>query len=1393
MTRLVISFFGVCALYNLSVPAALAGPAGAIRQVTLSNTLPGNDDGSTDAIPLRIGGESGINFFGQKFTRVYVNNNGNITFESASETYTPEGLKTGVGQPIIAPFFADVDTRNSSPVMYGNATIGNYQAFVVNYVGVGYYGEHNDKLNSFQIVLLDRSDTGPGNFDIELNYNQILWETGDASGGSNGLGGTSAEAGFSNGLTGDANVYFRLPGSMVNGALIDGGPNALVSNSRNSTTPGRYVFEVRNGTVTIPPPSNGGPLTVTSVDLGTVALGRGIFGSLGISGGTPPYTYPVPAALPSGLTSGAGTLSGIPAQPGRYTVALAVQDAAGTAAAGTIRFNVFGILDAALPPGIPFSPYFASLSVAGGTAPYTYAFSGLPAGLGGNASGAVAGTVTKPGSSSVVVTVTDANGVTVSKTLSLTFSVPPPLSIGAATLAGGMVGQTYSEVLSGASGGAPPYTWSLASGALPDGLSLRGGGNIAGLPSRAGVFSFGVRATDVTGASVVGAATLTIAPIPLTIVAPALPKGLISVEYASQTITATGGVPPYTFTSANTPAGLRLDPNGTLSGFPNASGTFSFMVTATDTAGTAATASLTLTVAPFSIDLVLSGGSVDFQLTTGSVSLPMPQTINVQSSTPTVVIPFSISAGPASADWFTVTPGSSAATPGSLSIALTGKAPQLAAGAYHGTISLGCMPPAPCPTNSQTIAVNLTVKTLPPQLNVQSDLISFSSIPGTAQMLTQPLGLQNAGGGSIGFASVSCGASWCGVTGTPGSIQAGQTATVTVSADPSALTSGYYRTLLTVKASTGTTSIPVTLFVSATPSLSLQPAGQQFLSQAGGVPNGQNPSFLIDVTGSAPVNWSASVLPGASWLSVPTTSGTATASQPGQVTFALDPVVIAALPPQTYYATIRISSTGVVNSPQDFQVVLNVAPAGNVQRPNPSPAGLLFIGSATVAPPPQTVTISTSSVSPVTVQVSAATSDGAKWLSVTPSTGSAQPGNPLLTKVSVDASKLAPGVYTGGVSYAYTGLAVRTVNVTLIVGTTPKPAFVTGLSPKDAAATCAPKLMAAAQTGLVTNFSQPTAWPTPLELRLVDDCGSPVANGQIVAAFTNGDPPLPLTLADGSSGLYSGTWTPRRTAQQTTITMRATAPGFTSVTTQISGSVTPNSAPLLARNSTQHMFNPLAAGALAPGTLVQVSGTGLSSKVMAALPGALPTTLNGTQVLIGGIPAPLSLVSPVSIAAELPFGLTPGMQYQILVSANGALTTPDTVQLSGTSPGLATVTGGLVAAMHLDGSAVTEMAPAAPGETLVMLGAGLGLTDTAVADGAVSPADPLANAVSMPTLTIDGDPAAILFAGLQPGTVGIYQINFTVPASAKNGDLALVLSQDGQPANATVLPVKAKP
>jgi hypothetical protein len=270
MKKAPAGFLSLLALALLFVPATTF--ATAVVPFTLTATLPAADDVSSNPVPLGIDGTSGINFFGQSFTAVYVNDNGNVSFQLPLSQFTPSNLATGVGLPIIAPFFADVDTEGagSGLVTYGNVTYNGRAAFVADWLNVGYFDSNTDKLNSFQLILTDRSDTGgSGNFDIEFNYNQIRWETGDASGGFGGLGGTSAAVGYSNGLSGASDVFYQLSGSLVNGAFLDGGPDSLVANSLNSTTPGRYDFQVRNGQVI---PSTPEPLSIGLFGVGLAVI-----------------------------------------------------------------------------------------------------------------------------------------------------------------------------------------------------------------------------------------------------------------------------------------------------------------------------------------------------------------------------------------------------------------------------------------------------------------------------------------------------------------------------------------------------------------------------------------------------------------------------------------------------------------------------------------------------------------------------------------------------------------------------------------------------------------------------------------------------------------------------------------------------------------------------------------------------------------------------------------------------------------------------------------------------------------------------------------------------------------------------------------------------------------
>lgn len=248
-----MAFRGLLAIFLLS---GMMVQAGAVRDLAgFTTTVYGpNDDGTYPCTGPDVGVPPGtpisvpigfnVNFYGNVFSNLYINNNGNITFDAPLGDFTPFGLVDTKSQ-IIAPFFADVDTRAGNLVTFGNDVVDGHPAFGVNWIDVGYFDSHVDKLNSFQLVLIDRSDRHDGDFDIEFNYDQIQWECGDASGGTNGLGGSSAVAGFSNG-SGLPGTSLQLNGSAIPGKFLDINANGLIHNSLNTNVPGRYIFPIVN-------------------------------------------------------------------------------------------------------------------------------------------------------------------------------------------------------------------------------------------------------------------------------------------------------------------------------------------------------------------------------------------------------------------------------------------------------------------------------------------------------------------------------------------------------------------------------------------------------------------------------------------------------------------------------------------------------------------------------------------------------------------------------------------------------------------------------------------------------------------------------------------------------------------------------------------------------------------------------------------------------------------------------------------------------------------------------------------------------------------------------------------------------------------------------------------
>ncbi len=182
-------------------------------------------------------------------------------------------------------------------------------------------------------------------------------------------------------------------------------------------------------------------------------------------------------------------------------------------------------------------------------------------------------------------------------------SSPAPLAVTTTSLPAGTVNQPYSSTLA-ASGGLTPYSWSVVSGSLPGGLQLNGlTGTISGTPATAGNFTFTVQVADSQSPAATATKPLSIVvnappPVPLNITTTSLPNGRVNVAY-SQTVQATGGTAPYTWSLASgaLPNGLTLNSaTGVISGRPTKKGTYSFVVRVLDSQATPASDTQALTI-----------------------------------------------------------------------------------------------------------------------------------------------------------------------------------------------------------------------------------------------------------------------------------------------------------------------------------------------------------------------------------------------------------------------------------------------------------------------------------------------------------------------------------------------------------------------------------------------------------------------------------------------------------------------------------------------------------------------------------------------------------------------------------------------------------------------------
>jgi uncharacterized protein (TIGR03437 family) len=1054
-----------------------------------------------------------------------------------------------------------------------------------------------------------------------------------------------------------------------------------------------------------------------------------------------------------------------------------------------------------VPSGTVGQPYFGTVSSNGGSGTvWTISAGGLPPGLSlsapensavpkvAGASVQISGTPTQAGTFYFTLQATNGEGagsasfsITINGNGSFSFQTQSPLP-------GGIVGQGYDLSLS-LSGGVAPYSFSISPGTsqtgingFPPGLMINSSATIDGNPTTAGVYFFTINATDYHANSTSMAFMLTIAaPVSITTVSP-LPSGIVGTVYPQTTLAATGGFAPYTFfiSTGAIPAGLSLSPAGLLSGTPTAAGTFTFTVQVTDAYNYGATMQFQVTVAGSTPLLQVSPAALAFAAFTGGDSPPAQMIQIVAAGSTAINFAVTVDAGSA-APWISVTP-SSGVTPGSLTV--TVNPGNMSTATYNATIHI-TVPgnTAQAPIN---VPVTFTVSQASPQLQASPASLSFGARVQTASVQTQVIVLRNSGGGGpINYSTAIAGESpWISVAPATGQTAPNSPVLLQIVVNSQGLAVGNLHDILQITWSGGVINVPISLFVASQGSiLSVGVNGVLFEARQGNG-NGQiqNVSVLNVGDPSTTVNFTASVLSGSDWAILTNASGAATPATPGSFSVSVGGDA-ETVPVGGAYALIQVSDPNALNSPQYVAAVLSIEPASNLPEPHPYPAGVYLTTSTSS----QNVTVFTSSITPANFQTSASTTDGAKWLTVTPASGITSTQTPAPISISANATGLANGVYTGNVNVSENG-QIRSVNVTFLV------TGQTASLEAPRATGCTPSRVTLAGTALSNNFDVPAGWPASLIVLLNDDCGNPVSNGSVVASFSNGDPPLTLA-GDQHTNVYSATWQPSTVIPSMTVTMRAASGALLPATQQFAGAVESNTspAPTLIPGGTLHIFfNVPTADALgnglAPGNIAQVYGTGMASTAQS--PGVVPllNIFDGTFMLIGGVQVPLYYVSTGQLDIQVPFELAANRQYTAIVSANGALTLPETLNIVPVQPGMAANADGSVIAQHGDYSLVTAAHPAAPGEQLMIYLAGMGATNPPVASGAATPLE-LVPANVKPTVSVDGQNAAISYWGLAPGLIGLYQINFTVPSNANAGNLSLVVMQGGLSSNTTTLPV----
>jgi uncharacterized protein (TIGR03437 family) len=196
---------------------------------------------------------------------------------------------------------------------------------------------------------------------------------------------------------------------------------------------------------------------------------------------------------------------------------------------------------------------------------------------------------------------------------------------------------------------------------------------------------------------------------------------------------------------------------------------------------------------------------------------------------------------------------------------------------------------------------------------------------------------------------------------------------------------------------------------------------------------------------------------------------------------------------------------------------------------------------------------------------------------------------------------------------------------------------------------------------------------------------------------------------------------------------------------------------------------------LAPGAIVSIYGDYLSSDTAAYSTTPLPVALADTNVFMAGRVLPLYYVSPSQVNVQVPYDINVNTSQQIYVRKGITASQPISVDVAPAQPAIFAV--------------VPQQSSA--GGSIVLYASGLGAVDPALTAGVAAGSGVLSYTVSLVQVTVGDKPATVLFAGLAPGFVGLYQVNVIVPDGVGVGsDMPVAISVGGQTSPPAVLAVQ---